>query len=76
MSKEDNSKPPTHIIWQVIGDNENARWYRIGAAWPHKDGKGFGTAIRAWPTTGRIVIREATEKRQSADEAVEQGGQQ
>jgi hypothetical protein len=33
---------PTHIVYQVLdreGD-KSAIWTRIGAAWPHNDGKG------------------------------------
>lgn len=58
---EKTAARPTHDIWQVIGDNDDARWTRIGAAWPHKDGKGMNLKIEAIPLTGRIVIRERTE---------------
>ena len=36
------SKTPSHIVYHVR-DREGGEpiWTRIGAAWPHKDGKGF-----------------------------------
>ncbi len=33
------------------------RWLEIGAAWVHKDGKGFDVALEALPVDGRLVLR-------------------
>lgn len=55
-------KRPSHIIWQVIGDKDNAFWHRVGAAWPHRDGKGLFLKFDAHPVVGRTVIREVTDK--------------
>lgn len=52
---------PTHDVWQVTGDDKDARWTRIGAAWAHKDGKGLNVKLEAMPLTGRTVIRERSE---------------
>src|SRR5271168_5208446 len=43
MSNEQNTKAlPTHRIYSVSRNGEKkATWQEIGAAWPHKDGKGF-----------------------------------
>lgn len=60
---------PTHEVWQVIGDDKDARWNRIGAAWAHKDGQGLNLKLEAMPLTGRIVVRVRSE-----DESA--GGQQ
>ncbi len=38
-------------------EDDKAFWNRIGAAWPHKDGKGFAVIL-----DGDIVIRERKEK--------------
>ena len=38
------------------GEDKSA-WTRIGAAWPHKDGKGFNAELRALPVNGKLVIR-------------------
>lgn len=59
MSKNTNeTKRPTHIIWQVIGEGDKGHWTRIGAAWPNSDGKGFSLKFDAFPLAGRIVLRE------------------
>jgi hypothetical protein len=42
---------------------KEAYWLKIGAAWPHKDGKGFNLQLSALPASGgRIVLREFTEE--------------
>lgn len=68
MSDEDSTaktaKSPSHIAYQVR-DREGAKgiWTRIGAAWAHADGKGFGVQLDAVPLDGRISLRVATEKK-------------
>ena len=32
MTKNNDTKRPTHVIWQVIGESAKARWIRVGAA--------------------------------------------
>jgi len=39
------------------GGAEKANWIRVGAAFPHKDGKGFNAELRALPVSGKIVLR-------------------
>lgn len=51
---------PTHRVYVVKGDGENARWTPIGAAWANKDGKGFSVRLDAAPVTGRVVMRVIT----------------
>lgn len=67
----ENSKPktkrPTHVIWQVIGETDKARWIRVGAAWANRDGKGLTLKFDAYPVAGRTVIREITDKEDLAD---------
>jgi hypothetical protein len=53
--------PPTHIIWQVIGEARKARWIRVGAGWTNRDGKGMNLMFDAYPMVGRTVIREVAE---------------
>lgn len=62
MTKDTNSKRPTHGIYQVLGEGEKARWNKVGAAWLHKDTKGANLKFDAFPLTGRIVLREMTEQ--------------
>ena len=39
-------------------DEHSGYWTKIGAAWPHADGKGLNIVLSALPVTGRIVLRE------------------
>jgi hypothetical protein len=64
-------KRPSHAIYQVVGDNDKARWIRVGAAWANHDGKGFTLKFDAYPVVGRTVIREFSEP----DARTEDGGQ-
>lgn len=68
MSTNDDataSKQPTHIAYQVRErEGQDSIWTRIGAAWQHKDGKGFNIAIEAAPLDGRITLRVRTEKKE------------
>lgn len=61
MSNEQKPKRPTYAAYQV-GEGENARFVKIGAAWPNKDKKGFNLVLDAFPLNGRIVLREINER--------------
>ena len=63
-------RQPTHRLYRVLGDGQDASWTPIGAAWPNKDGKGFNLTCDAIPLTGRLVLRFITERSE------EGGGQQ
>jgi hypothetical protein len=57
-----DTKSPTHIAYHVRDAKEgNGFWTRIGAAWQHKDGKGFNIQVDVAPLDGRITLRVATE---------------
>ena len=61
---------PTHYLYNVI-DQDNHRddekrgiWTRIGAAWPHGDGKGFSLRLDIPMVVScdtRLVLREREE---------------
>ena len=40
------------------GDDKDAVWNRVGAAWQHRDGKGFDIQMDATPVDGRLTLRE------------------
>lgn len=63
-------RKPTHRLYRVLGDGDEASWTPIGAQWPNKDGLGFSLVCDAVPLQGRLVLRFINER---ADEA---GGQQ
>lgn len=57
------SKAPTHIAYQVRDGSAKGFWTRIGAAWQHKDGKGFNIQLDCMPFDGSITLRVASEKK-------------
>jgi len=61
---ETNSKSPTHIAYAVreAKDQGKGFWTRIGAAWPHQDGKGFNVQLDCVPLDGAIQLRLASDK--------------
>ena len=57
-SAHSSSKAPTLIAYHVRdGSQDKGFWTRIGAAWPHKDGKGFNVQLEVVPLDGRISLR-------------------
>lgn len=56
-------KSPAFIAYHVRENDDKGYWSRIGAAWPHKDGKGFNIQIDVTPLSGRITLRVASEKK-------------
>ena len=38
-------------------EQEQARWMRVGVAFPHKDGKGLNIECKAIPIDGKLVVR-------------------
>lgn len=59
------SKKPSLIAYHVR-DREGAKsiFTRIGAAWPHKDGKGFNIQMEVVPLDGRLVLRAESENKE------------
>ncbi|WP_296200931.1 hypothetical protein [uncultured Hyphomicrobium sp.] len=73
MSEEKKTNRPTHNVYVIQGDDKSEHWTKIGAAWPHKDGQGFGLVLDALPAgNGRMALRLKTEK----DTENANGGQQ
>ena len=67
MSNTENTtagKAPTHIVYHVRDGNQKGYWTRIGAAWAHKDSKGFNVQLEVVPLDGRITLRVASEKKE------------
>lgn len=51
---------PTHYAYVVRerenGEKKSAMWLICGAAWAHKDGRGFNIELESVPMNGRIVL--------------------
>jgi hypothetical protein len=57
----DNARP-AYDAFVVDGEGEDAFWTKIGAAWPHQDGRGFSLQLVALPVGGRITLRVPKER--------------
>jgi hypothetical protein len=57
-------KKPDLIAYDVrdVDGRKEAVWNTVGAVWLHKDGKGADVLLHAIPLTGRIVLRERSDK--------------
>jgi hypothetical protein len=70
MSNTTTKQKPTHRIYAVSKRGDRSYWREIGAAWPHKDGDGFGLKLDYLPLNGaEIVLRKP--KADEADTAAE-----
>ena len=59
------SKSPSHVVYHVRDrDGGKGFFTKIGAAWPHKDGKGFNVQLECVPLDGRLSLRVATETKE------------
>ncbi len=47
---------PDFLAWHVIDKGEKSFWNKVGAAWKHKDSKGFTSQLEVVPINGRIVM--------------------
>ncbi len=63
------SKRPSHAIYQVIGEKDEARWIRVGSGWTNGDGKGLNLKFDAYPVVGRTVVREIDYEAQAERQA-------
>lgn len=61
MPKESKNTKPSHEAFVVTGEGYNAFLTKIGAVWPHDDGKGFNLDLIAFPINGHLVVRQRKE---------------
>lgn len=66
---QSTSNKPTHIAYHVVDRGEKSYWTRVGVAWQHRDGNGFNVELQIMPLDGRISLRVATERKESAEAA-------
>lgn len=62
---------PSHTLFMVEGDKDDAVWTEIGALWAHQKGGGFNLSLKALPMVrdARLVILPRREKQQPKQEA-------
>ena len=53
---ETTGKKPSHEVFAVEeGASGKGFWTKIGAAWPHEDGKGFSVKLGLIPVAGQSI---------------------
>lgn len=60
MTTETTNRPTQRVYAIIKKEGESkGTWLEIGAAWPHRDGKGFGVKLNLIPISdaAEIVIR-------------------
>ena len=64
-TKPASGKGPTMIAYHVREGKEHGKgfWTRCGAAWQHKDGKGFNIQLDVLPLDGSIQLRVASDEK-------------
>lgn len=63
-----SNKPSLHAFTvRDRGRSQKSIWTRIGAAWPHENGKGFTIQLDAFPVDGRLVLTEPLPDTKSPD---------
>jgi hypothetical protein len=55
-------KTPAFQAWHVTSKGDNSFWTKVGAAWPHRDGKGLSLILSVIPMNGQIVLRQPLPK--------------
>ena len=66
MTQKTNAKSPTHEIFHVVGNEDKARWTKIGIGWSHNDDEGMNLIINYTPTIeGRTVVRKIKAKQEN-----------
>jgi hypothetical protein len=58
-----SSKAPAYVAYHVREGSQKGYWTPIGAAWAHKDGKGFNLSLECTPADGKISLRVASAKK-------------
>jgi hypothetical protein len=68
-----SNKQPTLMAFSVkeLGKGKPNIWTKIGAAFPHDNGKGLTIQLDALPLGDRIVLREPRDKTDENSEAGE-----
>ncbi|WP_417449545.1 hypothetical protein [Kordiimonas sp.] len=72
MSDKTQPKQPSHLAYQVSEGKEGQSFFnRVGAAFPHKDEKGYNLKLDAIPVDGNVTIRENTPRAERDNEGHE-----
>ena len=75
MTEQGNG--PDYVAFSVRdrGPEKEAAWNRVGAAWRHRDGKGYDVQLDATPVDGRVTLREQRREDYAQARSQDQDGQ-
>lgn len=72
-NEPDDPNAPDYIAWHVSGggrrSRDKSRWTRIGAAWKHRDGRGFNVQLELLPASGGRIVLRSPKSGDAAEEA-------
>ncbi|MCB1466068.1 MAG: hypothetical protein KDK08_02690 [Rhizobiaceae bacterium] len=60
-------RAPDFTAWHVSDKGEKSYWNKVGAAWMHKDARGYTLQLDSLPVGGRIVLRQPPEETAAND---------
>jgi hypothetical protein len=68
---------PSHSLFMVEGEKDDAVWTEIGALWAHQKGGGFNLNLKALPMAkdARLVILPRKPKAEAAEQPSAEVGQ-
>jgi len=71
MTTDRKPNRPSHTLYMVEGEKDDAVWTEIGALWAHQKGNGFNLSLKALPMArdARLVILPRKAKEQTDQEA-------
>lgn len=52
------AQTPEFLAWHVTQKGDKSFWNKVGAAWAHRDEKGFMLQLDSFPVGGCIVLRQ------------------
>jgi hypothetical protein len=67
MAEKDNNPDARAYVVRKSKTGGKSFWTPVGAAWVHKDGKGFNIDLAATPIDGRLVLRAISAKGETLD---------
>ena len=70
MTTPKPSNRPSHTVFMVEGEKDNATWTEIGALWAHAKGNGFNLNLKVVPFSkdARLVVLPRKDKEQPKQE--------
>jgi hypothetical protein len=62
MATSTEPKTPAFQAGHVTNKGNDSIWTKVGAAWPHRDGKGLSLILSVIRMNGQIVLRQPLSK--------------